>query len=48
LKNKTAEEHCLGCALALCDCVDEYGYPTAYKIFTIRLKLNNQFRWKGS
>jgi len=28
-----AEEHCFGCALALCGCSDKYGYPTAHKTF---------------
>jgi len=42
------EEHCLICTFALCDCVDEYDYPTAHKTFTTRLKRYNQLRWKGS
>jgi len=29
-----AEEHCVGCASALRDCADEYGYPAANKSFT--------------
>jgi len=32
-----AEEHCFGCASALHDCVNEYGYPTSNKTFTNRL-----------
>ena len=41
------EEHCFGCASALCDHADEYGCPTAHKTFTNRLKRYNQFRWTG-
>jgi len=43
-----AEEHSFGCASALRDCVDNYGYPTAHKTFTTWLKRYNQLRWKGS
>jgi len=46
------EEHCFGCASALRDCADEYGYHIVHKAFTkllgLRLKRYNQFRWKGS
>jgi len=33
------KEHCaFGCAFALCDCAEEYGYPTAHETFTTSLK----------
>lgn len=33
-----AKEHCFGCALALYDCADEFGYPAAHETFTTSLK----------
>jgi len=33
-----AEEHCFGCASALHDTADQYGYPTDLKTFTTWLK----------
>jgi len=38
------DEPCFGCASALRDCEDEYGYYTAHKTFTTSLKRYNKFR----